>query len=119
MSSGNQLACLCTVGDIQNIVCKKWAILLIIELYDHKRLRYRDLIHKLNGISPATLASILKQLEKEKIIKRHTFDEVPLRVEYSLSKKGRDLYGSIIPLLKWITINNKYKIHSSFYHCTI
>ena len=50
-----------------------------------------QLERSLSGISPRTLSLRLRALEEEGIIERHTYPEVPPRVEYSLTDKGRDL----------------------------
>jgi DNA-binding HxlR family transcriptional regulator len=54
---------------------------------------------------------MLKDLEKEDLVKKEIFREIPPRVEYSLSSRGRELRDAIIPLLKWATKKGNYKIH--------
>ena len=53
------------------------------------RSRFCELERSLAGISPRTLSLRLRALEEEGIVARHTFPEVPPRVEYSLTEKGR------------------------------
>jgi len=53
--------------------------------------RFNQLERSLHGISPKTLSERLRSLEEEGIILRQTFAEVPPRVEYSLTERGRDL----------------------------
>lgn len=53
---------------------------------------------ELKGISPSTLASMLKELKKENLIEKEIFREIPPRVEYSLSSRGKELRKAIIPL---------------------
>lgn len=62
-------------------------------------MRFGQLQRALDGISPKTLSLRLKQLEKDGIVKKHIFAEVPLHVEYSLTPKGESL-KKIINLMK-------------------
>ena len=56
---------------------------------------------ELGCVSPKTLSDTLKDLQKEGLITRESFSEIPPRVEYSLTHDGVELRKSIIPLLKW------------------
>ncbi|HSZ06334.1 MAG TPA: helix-turn-helix domain-containing protein [Solirubrobacteraceae bacterium] len=72
------------------IVCGKWTLLLIRDLAAGCS-RFCELERSLAGISPRTLSLRLRALEEEGIVERHTFAEVPPRVEYALTEKGRAL----------------------------
>jgi DNA-binding HxlR family transcriptional regulator len=72
------------------VVCGKWTLLLIRDLAEG-RSRFCELERSLEGISPRTLSLRLRALEDEGVLERHTFPEVPPRVEYALTEKGRDL----------------------------
>jgi DNA-binding HxlR family transcriptional regulator len=69
------------------IVCGKWTLLLVRDLSEG-RSRFCELERSLSGISPRTLSLRLRALEEEGIVERHTFPEVPPRVEYALTEKG-------------------------------
>jgi DNA-binding HxlR family transcriptional regulator len=56
---------------------------------------------ELQDISPKTLADILKELGKYSLIKREAFNEIPPRVDYTLTKDGENLREAIIPILQW------------------
>ena len=60
------------------------------------RTRFCELERSLAGISPRTLSLRLRALEEEGIVKRHTFPEVPPRVEYQLTPKG----NALMPLIE-------------------
>jgi len=80
----------CPVCRTAEIVCGKWTLLLIRDLAaGHSR--FCELERSLAGISPRTLSLRLRALEDEGIVRRHTFGEVPPRVEYALTDKGRAL----------------------------
>src|SRR2546423_7299456 len=80
-------ACFCRTADV---VCRKWTLLVIRDLAAG-RSRFCELERSLAGISPRTLSLRLRALEEEGIVERHTFPEVPPRVEYALTDKGRAL----------------------------
>src|SRR5205807_3645283 len=77
----------CPVCRTAGIVCGKWTLLLVRDLAEG-RSRFCELERSLNGISPRTLSLRLRALEEEGIVERHTFPEVPPRVEYALTEKG-------------------------------
>ncbi len=72
------------------IVCSKWTLLLVRDLSEGHS-RFCELERSLAGISPRTLSLRLRALEEEGIVERQTFGEVPPRVEYALTEKGRAL----------------------------
>src|SRR6266571_859229 len=80
----------CPVCRTAEIVCAKWTLLLIRDLAEG-RSRFCELERSLQGISPRTLSLRLRALEEERIVERHTYPEVPPRVEYALTEKGRAL----------------------------
>jgi DNA-binding HxlR family transcriptional regulator len=80
----------CPVSRTAEIICGKWTLLIIRDLA-YETQRFCQLERSLHGISPKTLSDRLHGLEREGIVRRQTFGEVPPRVEYSLTEKGRDL----------------------------
>jgi DNA-binding HxlR family transcriptional regulator len=85
----------CPVGCCAEIVSGKWTLLLIRDLADGSR-RFCGLERSLEGISPRTLSLRLRALEDEGIVERRTYPEVPPRVEYALTEKGR----ALVPLIE-------------------
>jgi DNA-binding HxlR family transcriptional regulator len=85
----------CPVCRTAEVVCGKWTLLLIKDLAEG-RSRFCELERSLGGISPRTLSLRLRALEEEGIVERHTFPEVPPRVEYALTEKGR----ALVPLIE-------------------
>ena len=80
----------CPVSACAEILSGKWTILLIRDLADGHS-RFCELERSLDGISPRTLSLRLRALEEQGIVERKTFPEVPPRVEYTLTDKGRGL----------------------------
>jgi len=85
----------CPVCATAEIICGKWTLLVIRDLADG-RSRFCELERSLAGISPRTLSLRLRALEDEGIVERHTYPEVPPRVEYSLTAKGE----ALVPLIE-------------------
>ena len=84
----------CPVCRTAEIVCAKWTILIVRDLADGLS-RFCELERSLAGISPRTLSLRLRALEEEGIVERRTYPEVPPRVEYALTEKGR----ALIPII--------------------
>jgi DNA-binding HxlR family transcriptional regulator len=84
----------CPVCRTAEVVCGKWTLLLIRDLADGSS-RFCELERSLEGISPRTLSLRLRALEEEGIVERHTYPEVPPRVEYALTTKGE----ALVPLI--------------------
>ena len=85
----------CPVCATADLVCGKWTILVIRDLSESRR-RFCELERSLAGISPRTLSLRLRALEEQGVVERRTFPEVPPRVEYSLTAKGR----ALLPLIE-------------------
>lgn len=85
----------CPVCRTAEVVCGKWTLLLVKELAEGQS-RFCELERALEGISPRTLSLRLRALEEEGIVARATFPEVPPRVEYVLTGKGR----ALVPLIE-------------------
>ena len=84
----------CPIARTAEIISGKWTLLIIRDLASSIK-RFNQLERSLHGISPKTLSERLRSLEEEGVIFRQTFAEVPPRVEYSLTTKGRDLCNVI------------------------
>jgi DNA-binding HxlR family transcriptional regulator len=85
----------CPVRACADLVCSKWTILVLRDLSEG-RTRFCELERSLAGISPRTLSLRLRALEEEAIVERRTYPEVPPRVEYELTPKGR----ALMPLIE-------------------
>ena len=100
----------CPVCRTADIVCGKWTLLLVRDLSEGCT-RFSELERSLTGISPRTLSLRLRALEDEGIVVRHTFAEVPPRVEYCLTEKGRALVPIIDSMREygkpWLDIDDE------------
>ncbi|MSO42358.1 MAG: transcriptional regulator [Solirubrobacterales bacterium] len=80
----------CPVCRTAEVISGKWTLLVIRDLADSS-LRFCELERSLDGISPRTLSLRLRALEEAEIVERRTYPEVPPRVEYALTAKGKAL----------------------------
>jgi DNA-binding HxlR family transcriptional regulator len=85
----------CPVCRTAEIISGKWTLLVIRDLSDGSK-RFCELERSLEGISPRTLSLRLRALEEQGVVKRHTYPEVPPRVEYALTEKGE----ALVPLIE-------------------
>jgi DNA-binding HxlR family transcriptional regulator len=106
-----EIICLCSIEGIMGVISKKWALLIITTIGNHGVLRYSELEGKMGGISPKTLSDRLKELEAASLVRRETFNEIPPRVEYSLTKEGLELRNALIPLMKWAQEKDSPKLY--------
>lgn len=95
-SQEKQLARCESMCRLQSVISGKWKILIIWYISFYKMQRFNELQRRLDGITHATLANQLKELENDGLINRKAYPEVPPRVEYTLTRLGE----SFVPLLK-------------------
>jgi DNA-binding HxlR family transcriptional regulator len=103
-------ALFCPLQEVADALERKWSFQIIYEIGNHKKIRFNDLQEKLVHISPKTLSDTLKKLENGNLINKKSFNQIPPKVEYSLSEDGLSLYPIIISLLKWSTSRESSKI---------
>jgi DNA-binding HxlR family transcriptional regulator len=88
---------------LRSLITKRGTLEILIPLccttnpVRHKQFRYT-----LKGFSTRTLSVRLKELEKSGILKRHRYNEIPPRVEYTLTTKGQELVESVVNMLQWM-----------------
>lgn len=90
----------CPVAVTLKIVGSKWTMLILRDLCEGTK-RFGELQRSLNGISPRTLSLRLKQLEKNGIVTKHIFPEIPPHVEYTLTPKGKSLKDIVNKMREW------------------
>lgn len=99
----NASALMSETAKLRKVVTKRGTLEILIPLCcTTKPVRYKEFKQALKGISSKTLATRLKELEKSGILERHSYSEIPPRVEYKLTSKGQELVKSLIDLLQWM-----------------
>ena len=99
----------CPLEKTLSIISSKWKILIIRDLQVGER-RFSELRRSLTGISQKMLTQSLKEMEKDGLIKRTVFAEVPPRVMYSLTKKGESLKAILESMADWGENYQKYVV---------
>lgn len=84
-----------------SVISNKWKILIIYWLLKNEVMRYSELKRNLNGVTHKMLSLGLKQLEQDNIIIRKQYNQIPPKVEYHISNKGRSLAPIISALCNW------------------
>ena len=82
-------------GYTLSIIGGKWKMVILYILYNYEVVRFNELRRKIGNITYKTLSVQLKELEADELIIRTEYPQIPPKVEYSLSDKGK----SIIPIL--------------------
>lgn len=101
----------CEVRQILDRIADKWS-LLVISLLERRTMRFNELRREIDGISQRMLTVTLRHLERDGLVCRTVYAEVPTRVEYCLSPLGRTLLGTIQSLVTW-TEEHQYEIARS------
>jgi DNA-binding HxlR family transcriptional regulator len=91
----------CPVTFALSMLNGKWKLPIIWEISQAETIRFNELQRRLNGISNLMLSKSLQELELNKIINRHQYNEIPPRVEYSLTYLGKSLIPALQLLGEW------------------
>ena len=102
----------CPIRNVLSRVGDKWSMLVLFTLESNDTQRFKELQRNIPDISQKMLTVTLKMLEADGLIRREVFPEVPPRVEYSLTKKGKSLLPLIDNLLSWASENMEDIIES-------
>ena len=94
----------CPISDLLARLGDKWSMLVIITLARAmgNRLRFSEMMREVQGISQRMLTTTLRHLERDGIVSRRLFPEVPPRVEYTLTQRGLGLLVPVQDLVMWI-----------------
>jgi len=99
----------CSVYSASNLIGKRWTLLIVLELYkgDSKWKRFNQIKTKLPQITSKMLSARLKEFEKEgMVLKRVDSSVMPIKSEYSLTKRGEEFLDIIKHIKEW---SLKYK----------
>lgn len=88
---------------LRSLITKRGTLEILIPLCcTTNPVRHKQFRHALKGFSTRTLSIRLKELEKGGILERHRYNEIPPRVEYTLTTKGQELVESVVGILHWM-----------------
>ena len=91
----------CPVTYTLSILGGKWKWLIIYLLFEHNILRYGELKKRLLGITHKMLSQQLKELDAANLINRKKYQQIPPKVEYSLSEQGKTLLPILNLMCEW------------------
>jgi DNA-binding HxlR family transcriptional regulator len=91
----------CPTRAILDRIADKWTTLIIGILAQSERRRFNELRRMIGGISQKMLTQTLRDLERDGLVKRTIYAEIPPRVEYELTPLGKTLCGPIAALTQW------------------
>lgn len=98
---GNCLSADCPAREVFNHVTGRWGGLVLTALFGNT-LRFSALRTRVGGISEKMLAQTLRDLERDGLIERRQFPQVPPRVEYDLTAAGLEIATRLHELVRWI-----------------
>ena len=85
----------------------KWKLLILYHLGKKETIRFNELQRILGKITYKTLSCNLKELETDGLVHRHEYPQIPPKVEYSLTKKGKTLLPILAEMCRWGEQNKK------------
>jgi DNA-binding HxlR family transcriptional regulator len=91
----------CPLSSTLKLIGGKWKIPILCALFQDGTTRYNELKRKVSGITNTMLAASLKELEQDGLIQRKQYDEMPVRVEYSLTSDCSGLVPILVQMAEW------------------
>src|SRR5947209_8487240 len=99
------------VFDAWKLLGKRWSLLILKNLNGKESIRFNELKRAISGISSTVLADRLLELEREGLVTKKIYPEIPPRVEYSLTSRAKELGIVLNSLGNWVRRwNTKIKI---------
>lgn len=95
------------MSDVLNRIGDKWSVMVVGMLSRAGTLRFNELKRNINGVSQRMLTLTLRNLERDGLVTRTVFPEIPPRVEYGLTALGQTLTGPINSLWDWSAANHE------------
>ena len=89
------------VEDVFRMLEGRWKMVIIFHLFEKDTLRFSALEKAIPGVSQKMLIQQLRELEKDGIVRRRIYPEVPPKVEYSLTDWGKEMCPALDSLLEW------------------
>ena len=94
----------CPVATAVSLIGGKWKLLIIRNLKE-RPWRFNELQRDIEGISQKVLTDSLRQMIDDGLVYRHDYQEIPPKVEYSLTEKGKSLIPVMDAICDWGTAN--------------
>ena len=91
----------CGMKKVIDVIGGKWKIMILCVIDKEETVRYGELRRSVFGITNTMLANSLKEMERDGLVERKQYDEMPVRVEYSLTEKAKSIVPILLELKKW------------------
>lgn len=91
----------CPVTPLLLMLQGRWKSLLLYEMCVHEKVRFGQLKKSLAGITNTMLTKSLRELERDGLVRREQFNEIPPHVDYSLTDTGKDLLPIFYAIMNW------------------
>ncbi len=101
MAQQNIASTICGLRKVLSIIGGKWKILIICSIDEVGVMRYNELRRKVEGITNTMLANSLHELERDGLVIRRQYVEMPVRVEYELTPKCKTMIPILLELKDW------------------
>lgn len=98
--------CYCPLTGVIEALSQKYAMQLVSIIGAHDSLRFGEIKDHLSSASTSTLSKRLDEFEEAGLISRTQYDEIPPRVEYSLTRDGDEVRTRLKPLLEWASTDS-------------
>ena len=109
MRRKEELNSIIEICPVRNVIARfgnKWALLVVLVLSEHEKVRFNELCRLIPDVSSRVLSCTLKTLEADALVSRKIYHVVPPKVEYSLTDTGWSLKPIIDSMVKW---GNNYR----------
>ncbi|GAB7102947.1 helix-turn-helix domain-containing protein [Streptomyces phaeofaciens JCM 4814] len=95
----------CPTRAVLDLIAGKWTMLVLVALEDGRPMRFAELRRRLDGVTSKVLTQTLRALEREGLLTRSVYPTVPPRVEYRLTRMGREVGGLVQSITDWSQAN--------------
>ena len=110
MLKKEELNSIIEICPVRNVIARfgnKWALLVVLVLSEHEKIRFNELRRLIPDVSSRVLSGTLRTLEADALVSRKNYPVVPPKVEYQLTEMGRSLVPLILQLTDWAQTNIK------------
>ena len=91
----------CAIDATMAVIEGRWKSTILCKLVMKGTLRFNQLLKGMDGVSPRILTKQLREMERDGLIERREYPEVPPKVEYSITAKGRSLGPILVEMSRW------------------
>ena len=99
--TGNIFDQSCPARTVLDRIGDRWSVMVLLVLAELKRLRFTQLKSHIEGVTPKVLTRTLRAMERDGLINRYIYAEVPPRVEYDLTQLGTSLLQAVSTIANW------------------